>query len=441
MLAKKTAQLLATVLALVHLAAAASPLAATEVPAPARAVSPAAPAVAFDSSAATRAYLDRLTPEQKEHSDAYFEGGYWLKLWGFLYGLVVAWLLLSRGFSRRMREVAERLASGWLVSVLYGAQYLLATTLLYLPLGLYAGYFREHQYGLSNQTLGAFFIDEAKGLGVSLVLGSLAIGLLYAVLRAAPRTWWVWGTVVTVVFLMFASAILPIFILPLFNDYTRLEDPAVREPILSLARANGVPAHDVWVSDASRQTKRISANVSGFAGTERITLNDNLLARCTLPEIRAVMAHEIGHYALNHMVKGMLFSAALFAAGFAFLAWSFERARQRWGESWGIRGVDDPAGLPLFAALLSVFFFFAMPVTTTISRTMEAEADLFGLNAAQEPDGFAEVALKLAEYRKLEPSAIEELLFFDHPSGKSRIEMAMRWKAEQLGTALPDPEP
>lgn len=440
MLAKKMARLLAMVLALVHLEAALSPLAAAEAPAPKQATAPAAGA-SFDPSAATRAYLDRLTPEQKERSDSYFEGRYWLKLWGFLYGLAVAWLLLFRAFSRRMRDLAERLAPGGLVPVIYGAQYLLATTLLYLPLGLYAGFFREHQYGLSNQTLGGFLVDEAKGLGVSLLLGSLAIGLLYAVLRAAPRTWWVWGTVVTVVFMMFASAILPVFILPLFNDYTRLEDPAVREPILSLARANGVPVHDVWVSDASRQTKRISANVSGFAGTERITLNDNLLARCTPPEIRAVMAHEIGHYALNHMVKGLLFSGVLFATGFAFLSWSFERARKRWGEAWGVRGVDDPAGLPLLAALLSLFFFFATPVTTTISRTIEAEADLFGLNAAREPDGFAEVALKLAEYRKLEPSRIEELLFFDHPSGKSRIQMAMRWKAEQLAAPPAAPAP
>ncbi len=440
MLAKKMARLLAMVLALVHLEAALSPLAAAEAPAPKQATAPAAGA-SFDPSAATRAYLDRLTPEQKERSDSYFEGRYWLKLWGFLYGLAVAWLLLFRAFSRRMRDLAERLAPGGLVPVIYGAQYLLATTLLYLPLGLYAGFFREHQYGLSNQTLGGFLVDEAKSLGVSLLLGSLAIGLLYAVLRAAPRTWWVWGTVVTVVFMMFASAILPVFILPLFNDYTRLEDPAVREPILSLARANGVPVHDVWVSDASRQTKRISANVSGFAGTERITLNDNLLARCTPPEIRAVMAHEIGHYALNHMVKGLLFSGVLFATGFAFLSWSFERARKRWGEAWGVRGVDDPAGLPLLAALLSLFFFFATPVTTTISRTIEAEADLFGLNAAREPDGFAEVALKLAEYRKLEPSRIEELLFFDHPSGKSRIQMAMRWKAEQLAAPPAAPAP
>jgi len=103
------------------------------------------------------------------------------------------------------------------------------------------------------------------------------------------------------------------------------------------------------------------------------------------------------------------------------------------GGAWGVRGLSDPAGLPLLAALLSVFFFFATPVTNSLIRVNEAEADLYGLNAAGQPDGFAEVALKLGEYRKLDPGPIEEFVFYDHPSGRQRIAMAMRWKAEHLG--------
>lgn len=387
----------------------------------------------FDPEAATRAYLDSLSAEQRERSDAYFEGGYWLQLWGFLYGLGVAWLLLGSGLSRKMRDLAHRLTRRRpLQTALYAVQYTLLTTLLFFPLSVYQGFFREHRYGLATQDFGGWLGDQAKGLAVGLVVGSLALMALYGVLRKAPRTWWIWGAAVSVVILMVMMVVAPVFIAPIFNTYTRLEDPAVREPILEMARANGVPADGVWVMDASKQTTRISANVSGFLGTERITLNDNLLNRTSLPEIESVMGHELGHYVLNHVYELVLEFGLLLVAGFAFLRWSFERVRRRWGAGWGVQGIGDEAGLPLLAAVLSVFFFVATPVTNTIIRVNEAEADLFGLNAAREPDGFAQVALKLGEYRKLDPGPIEEWIFFDHPSGRARIAMAMRWKAEHL---------
>jgi STE24 endopeptidase len=185
----------------------------------------------------------------------------------------------------------------------------------------------------------------------------------------------------------------------------------------------------VFRFDASRQTTRISANVSGFLGTMRIRLNDNLLERCTLPEIKAVMGHEIGHYALNHVYEGIIFFGVVLAFGFAFLSRSFEWARLRWGGRWGVAGVDDVTGLPLFAALLSVYFFAIGPFLATYVRVNEAEADIYGLQAAREPEGFAEVSLKLSEYRKLAPGPVEEWIFFDHPSGRSRIRMAMEWRA------------
>jgi STE24 endopeptidase len=211
-----------------------------------------------------------------------------------------------------------------------------------------------------------------------------------------------------------------------------VQDPAIREPILSVARANGIKADEVWEMDASRQTTRISANVSGFLGTMRIRLNDNLLNRTSLPEIEAVMAHELGHYVLNHIYELLIVFSLILAGGFAFIHWGFGRALARWGRGWGIRGVGDVAGLPLLAALLSVYFFVMTPIVNTTIRVNEAEADAFGLNAARQPEGFAEVALKLGEYRKLDPGPIEEWIFFDHPSGRARIRMAMDWRAEHL---------
>jgi len=388
----------------------------------------------FDVEAATRAYLAKQSPEEKERSDSYFEGGYWLRLWGFLYGLGVAWLLLGTRWSAKMRDLGRRVTRFRAVhTALYAVQYILATTVLGFPLALYQGYFREHQYGLATQGFGGWMRDQGVGLGVELVLMPILLVALYAVFRRAPRTWWLWGAVVGLVFLVLVILIAPVYIAPLFNDYKALEDPEVVEPILQMARANGVAVDNVYQFDASRQSKRISANVSGFLGTLRISLNDNLLERCTLPEVKAVMAHEIGHYVLNHIYESIVFFAVVLTLAFAFVRLGFEAARARWGEWWGIEGISDVAGLPLLGAVFSIFFLLATPVMNTYIRVNEAEADIFGLNAAREPDAFAETALKLGEYRKLDPGPFEEWFFFDHPSGRSRIEMAMRWKAEHLG--------
>jgi STE24 endopeptidase len=402
---------------------------------PAMALPP--PALAFDPEAATREWLAKVPAEQKARSDAYFEGGYWLQLWGVLYALGVAWLLLGTGISRRLRELAQRTSRFRpLQTGIYAIGYTLVTFVLGFPLAVYQDFFREHKYDLSNQAFGEWLGDEAKGLGIGLVFGALGLMVLYAVLRQAPRTWWLWGSLVVLALLAFAVVIAPVYIAPLFNQYEPLTDPALRDPILRMAQANGVPADNVWVFDASKQTKRISANVSGFLGTERVSLNDNLLNRCTPPEIEAVMGHELGHYVLNHVYELFLELGVMIVIGFAFLRATFERVRSRWGARWGVTGVDDPAGLPLLAALLAVFFFLTSPVFNTIIRSNEVEADMFGLNTARQPDGFASVALKLGEYRKLEPGPVEELLFYDHPSGKNRILMAMRWKAAHPDATL-----
>jgi STE24 endopeptidase len=226
--------------------------------------------------------------------------------------------------------------------------------------------------------------------------------------------------------------LVPIFIVPTFNKVTRLDDPKVTAPILRMAQSNGIPAHDVWTMDASKQTTRMSANVSGFGKTMRITLNDNLLRRGSLEEIEAVMGHEMGHYVLNHIPKDIIFFLVVILAGFGFLRWSLDWCLARWGQTWGIRGVSDPAVLPLVLLLVSIFFFVLTPIMNTHIRTAEAEADIFGINTSRQPDGMAQAAIHLGEYRKMKPGPIEEWMFFDHPSGYNRIHKAMQWKAENL---------
>jgi len=153
-----------------------------------------------------------------------------------------------------------------------------------------------------------------------------------------------------------------------------------------------------------------------------------------------VMGHEMGHYVLNQIYKSLPFFGIVLLLGFMSLRWGFDRAQARWGSKWRVRGIGDVAGLPLAALIISTYLFILTPVLNTYTRTVESEADIFGLNAARQPDGMATVTLKLAEYRKLDPGPLEEWILYDHPSGRARIFAAMRWKAENLAPC-PEPSP
>src|SRR6266576_2143371 len=219
-------------------------------------------------------------------------------------------------------------------------------------------------------------------VAIALFILPIVFAILYSIFRVAQRTWWIWGTIVGIILTTFLNMAAPVFIEPIFNQYTPLTDPKVRDPILALARANEIPGQQVFVVDQSRQTKRVSANVSGLAGTTRIALNDNLLNQCTLAEIREVMAHEMGHYVLNHGAKMTMSIGIFIFVGFGLAAATFNRVVKKRGASWGVNGIADPAGFPLLMLIFATYAFLLTPIANTMSQTIEREADIFGLNAA-----------------------------------------------------------
>ncbi|MBI3676018.1 MAG: M48 family metallopeptidase [Proteobacteria bacterium] len=388
----------------------------------------------FDPDKATNAYLAQVSGEARAKSDAYFEGrNEILPAVDAAYAIVVSGLLLFLRISSRMRNIAQGITRIRFFQVpIYVVLYTVLTVVLAFPLTVFEDFFREHQYGLSNQNFLQWFGDFGKGFAINIVASTIILTVIYAVIRGARNTWWLWGTLVVVAFMAFGALIYPVFVAPMFNTYTPLKEGALKEQILSLARSNQIPAKNVYEFDASKQTKRISANVSGFLGTTRISLNDNLLNRTSPREVKAVLGHEMGHYALGHNYTGFTWFGLVFLAGFAFVNWGFRSLTGLFGGNWDVRTIDDPAGLPIIMALASLYFLIATPVTNTITRTIEAQADIFGVNTAREPDAFATASLKLSEYRKLDPSPWEEFIFYDHPSGRNRISMMMHWKAEHL---------
>ena len=403
-------------------------------------------AAAFDVETATRAWLDTLQGPARAKSDAYFEGGYWLILWGTVVSVLIDGLLLRFGLSARFRDLGERVFKAkagvtWVTALCYS----LAGTLLTLPWSIYTGFVREKQYDLMNQTFGAWLFDLTKDVGINLLIVPLIVMAIYAVIRRFPRNWWVAATGVIAAFFAFGMLLGPVYIAPLFNTYTELPAGPIRDRIVAMAKSKNIPAEHIYLFDASKQSKAISANVSGIGPTMRISLNDNLLNRSTPQEIAAVMGHEMGHYVLNHVWWGLAFFSALAALTMFLVSRIAPALIARYGARWGgIRDLGDPASLPVLGILIATFMLIATPITKTMIRVDESQADAFGLDVAQEPDGFASVAMKLSEYRKIEPGPIEELLFYDHPSGATRVRMSMQWKKDHVPDAqmvVPPPMP
>ena len=276
---------------------------------------------------------------------------------------------------------------------------------------------------------------------INLVLTPLLFMAIYAAIRRLPRGWWLLGAGLMTLFVALGALVAPVFIAPLFNTYTEMPQGALRDRIVAIAAENKIPAQHIYVSDASRQTKRISANVSGLGPTIRITLNDNLLNRTTPEEVQAVMGHEMGHYVLNH-VRNLILG---FAIVFALIFFAVSRAGPaiiRRNPDWGVRDMADPASAPVLLGLAAIAGVILTPVQNTLIRTNEVAADRFGLDAAKQPDGFAKTAMRLSEYRKISAGPVEEFLFYDHPSGENRVRMSMEWKKAHVPNAtLVQPTP
>jgi STE24 endopeptidase len=372
-----------------------------------------------------------MGPEATARSNSYFEGNYWILLLNTAVAVLIAAALLYLGWIRAVRSFFERSVKIYpLVVLLTALIYVLITSIVTLPLDFYVGFVREHQYNLSNETIAGWAGEAATGLVIGLITNGIGLTILYLVVRATGKAWWIWGTGVAVLLAAFYIFASPILIEPRFNTYTPMAEGPLKTDILAMARANGVPADNVYVYDRSRQTRSISANVSGLFGTTHVNIADTLLQRCDPACVRAVLGHELGHYVLGHGYSLLVMNALLFLAVFALLNASFLALTKN--ERWGIKGISDPAGLPLAFGLVAVILLVFTPVTNTITRFHELQADMFGYNTAREPDGFAEASILLSEYRKMHPAPWEEFVFYDHPSGWTRVHNAMVWKANEI---------
>ncbi len=384
--------------------------------------------MAINPAAETARYIDSLGPAALEKAASYTFGGHWLLLWGVIVSAIVTWIVVRWGILDRIAARFEKRASAvriWAVC----AAFFLISAIMTLPWSIYEEWWREKSYGRTSQPLTDFLAQDAIGITLATVLGGLFFIGVYALIRNTGRLWWLWAGGLSAASLTAFLLVAPIVIEPLFNDYKPVPAGPVRDALIVMADEAKIPHERIFMYDGSRQSNNFTANVSGILGSARIAISDVALGKATLDEVRAVTGHEIGHYVLGHIWRQVIV-LSLLAVLFFFLA---DRLYPRFAKAFGSRaGIADPTGIPVLIFIISFLSLFAVPVSNSMTRIGESEADAYSLRTVNLPDALSGALIKTAEYRYPRPGAVEEMLFYTHPSVERRIRAAMEWKARAL---------
>jgi Zn-dependent protease with chaperone function len=387
----------------------------------------------------------RLPPDLLAKSESLYRTRLTMFVIGTIYGLAVLVGVLALRIGPRFRDLAERTSQRRFVQVIIFAPLLLLTIdALSLPLGLY-GQHLQREYGLSVQSWGSWVWDWSKGEIIGTVIGTLLIWGLYALLRRSPTRWWFYAWLVSIPVVLLLVLIQPIFLDPLFNKFDSLEakQPQLLEPLEKVMQRGGlsIERSRMFEMQASDKVTSYNAYVTGIGASKRVVVWDNTSRDLSIPETMFVFGHELGHYVLDHIWKLLAFLiGGLFIAFYAGYR-SIGGVLERFGGRWGIRYVGDWASLPALLLLFSVFSLAAQPVSASFSRTLEHQADIFGLEVIHDltPDSsqvaahaFQKLGEKGLSYPNPNPFLV--IWLFDHPPLNERIKFAAEYRPWEGGT-------
>lgn len=346
------------------------------------------------------------------------------------YGILFLALFLFLGISAFLRRQIEKITKKrfWVVAF-FTILFLIIAFVVGFPSSYY-GFSLEHKFGLSNQTFSGWFGEQLLALAVMAVIVLIAVEGIYLALKKAPRTWWIYVSVVFIIFTIVLVNLAPILIMPLFNVYTPLPEGELRDRLVKLSAKANVEVGDIFTMDMSKQTKKANAMFTGLGNTKRIVLGDNLVDEFTTDEIEVVIAHEMGHNLLRHIWQGILFAAVLAAIGFFIIHLTGPRVINRFKNRLKIENMADVASLPLILLIFSIYSIITMPIGPAFSRHMERQADKFALDMTQNKEAFISTMNELA-YMNLSdpnPSPVIEFLLYDHPPISKRIKFAQEYR-------------
>lgn len=357
-------------------------------------------------------------------------------LWGVatLWTLGVPFVAAFSGAGAKLRDLVSRAARGrWLPTVtLYAVAWTALVALVNLPLAYYAGYVRQHAYGLSTQALSKWASDEATSVAVSCVLAALVTWIPYLLLRRSPRRWWLWTGFASLPLTALLLVVAPVWIDPLFNRFGPVKDKTLESELLSLASRAGIEGSRVFEVEKSADTTTVNAYVTGFATTKRIVLWDTIIRKLSRDELRFVMAHEMGHYVLGHVARAVVLVPVCLTFGLFVVDRIARRIIASRGARLKFSELSDIASMPLIIFIFSVGTFAVSPAILAYSRHVEHEADVFGLELTGDRVAAARAFVRLHDENLAvaRPSTVYRIFRSSHPSLGDRIDFCNGWTGE-----------
>ena len=378
-------------------------------------------------------------PAPSEKAMRYYYGG-WVLWWvNTAWGLVLPAAFLFTGFSARVRDWARAIGRWWWPTIgVYLVMFLAITFLLNFPLDYYQGFLRPHEYGLSNQDFGKWLGDSVTSLLVAMIMALAVVPVLYLLISRSPTRWWLYTSLAAMPLIFFMAMVQPLWIDPLFNEFGPMKDRVLEAKILSLADRIGIEAGRVYEVNKSVDTEAVNAYVTGFLGSKRIVLWDTTIAKLREDELLFVMAHEMGHYALGHVVKGILFSFVVILAALYVIHRTAGIVIGRFKERWRFDRLSDIASVPLLIGMVNVLSLFGAPAVLAFTRHIEHEADRFALELTRDNRGGAGafVALQVENLGNPRPGPLYKLWRASHPTLGDRIDFCNEYRPWETGEPL-----
>jgi STE24 endopeptidase len=349
-------------------------------------------------------------------------------------GVLLLGLLLLGG-AHRLRELAAAIAQ-WVPGGIEEGMTVAAMTIVLvvimqvveLPFAFYQGYLLEHRYGLSTQSAGHWLADQAKGVALGVVLAVAAASVVYLALRQSPDHWWWISAALFALATIVLTRLAPVVLLPIFYKFKPLDRPALADRLIALATRARTDVVGVFEWVLSGHTKKANAALAGMGRTRRILLSDTLLADYSEDEIEVILAHELAHHVHRDLWRGIAVQSVILLGGF-FVAGLILRMV---AEPLALRGLSDPAGLPVLLLAGGVWSFLALPLANASSRAQERAADRYALTTTRNVDAFVTAMKRLSQQNLAEeyPSPIVRWLFYSHPPIRERIDAARAFARE-----------
>ena len=373
-----------------------------------------------------------LSPERKAKLISYSR---FKNIWmfaDFFIGVALFSLILFTGWSAKLRDIAQKARYKFFVWWLYFVLFTIVTYIISFPFDFYREYFVELDYGFMNQTFSEWFFDSLIALGLTALLGIVLVWLLYFILERS-RKWWLWFSIGSIPLLILLVVIAPVFISPMFNKFTPLENKQLETKILTLASKASIEGSDVFQVDGSRQSSKVNAYVTGLFNTKRIVLYDTIIKNFNDDEILFVMGHEMGHYVLHHIWQGLTLAVIVIMLSLWLTNKLIHRFINRFQAKLGFSQLSDIASLPLVLLFIGVISFFSQPISNSFSRYIEHRSDVYGMEITDVSGESAAIAFdKLSAFNLSdpEPHPIIEFWFYDHPSLAKRMQFVRQYRGE-----------